>query len=164
MAENSSSLPPLAVQALRSHVRGELLLPDDAGYAVGRRGWNASIDRRPAGIVRCGDAEDVTQALRIATEYGLTVTVRGGGHNVAGRAFADEALLIDLSRMRAVSVHADSRVAEVQGGALRTRDDRRYGLEHRGGRIHSRRRSRVAHAQLRAGDRQPAGGLGGARR
>jgi len=60
----------------------------------------------------------VTRALRIATEYGLSVTVRGGGHNVAGRALADGALLIDLSRMRAVSVHADRRMAEVQGGAL----------------------------------------------
>ncbi len=56
--------------------------------------------------------------MRIATEYGLPITVRGGGHNVAGRGLADEALLIDLSRMRAVSVHADRRVAEVQGGAL----------------------------------------------
>jgi hypothetical protein len=60
----------------------------------------------------------VTQTLRIATEYGLPVTVRGGGHNVAGRGVADEALLIDLSRMRAVSVHADHRVVHVQGGAL----------------------------------------------
>src|SRR6185312_8701311 len=118
MAQNPSSLPFAAMEALRRHVQGELLLPGDAGYAVGRRGWNASIDRRPAGIVRCEDAEDVTEALHIATEYGLTVTVRGGGHNVAGRAIADEALLIDLSRMRAVSVHPDSRMAEVQGGAL----------------------------------------------
>jgi hypothetical protein len=118
MARNPSPLRPEAVEALQRHVRGELLLPDDAGYAVGRRCWNASIDRWPAGIVRCQDAEDVTQTLRIATEYGLPVTVRGGGHNVAGRGLADEALLIDLSRMRAVSVHADRRVADVQGGAL----------------------------------------------
>jgi FAD binding domain len=118
MARNPSPLQPEAVGALQSHVRGELLLPGDARYAIGRRCWNASVDRWPAGIVRCEDAEDVTRALRIATDYGLTVTVRGGGHNVAGRGLADGALLIDLSRMRAVSVHADRRVAEVQGGAL----------------------------------------------
>lgn len=118
MARNPSPLRPAAVEALQSHVRGELLLPGDTRYAIGRHCWNASIDRWPAGIVRCEDAEDVTCTLRIATEYGLPITVRGGGHNVAGRGLADEALLIDLSRMRAVSVHADRRVAEVQGGAL----------------------------------------------
>ena len=118
MARNPSPIQPQAVQALQSRVRGELLLPGDVRYAIGRRCWNASIDRWPAGIVRCADAEDVTQTLRIASDYGLPVTVRGGGHNVAGRAVADEALLIDLSGMRAVSVHADCRVAEVQGGAL----------------------------------------------
>ena len=118
MARDPGPLPPHAVQALRSHVRGQILLPGDAGYPLARRCWNASIDRSPAGIVRCEDAEDVTRALRIAAEYALPVTVRGGGHNVAGRAVADGALMVDLSRMRAVSVHADSRVAEVQGGAL----------------------------------------------
>jgi FAD/FMN-containing dehydrogenase len=118
MALNPNSLHPRAMEALQQHVRGELLLPGDLRYAVGRRCWNASVDRMPAAIVRCEDAEDVTRALRIATEYGLPVTVRGGGHNVAGRGVADGALLIDLSRMRAVSVHADRRVAEVQGGAL----------------------------------------------
>jgi FAD/FMN-containing dehydrogenase len=118
MARDPSPLQPQALKALQSHVRGELLLPGDVRYAIGRRCWNASIDRRPSAIVRCKDAEDVTQTLRIATEYGLPVTVRGGGHNVAGRGLADEALLLDLSPMRAVSVHAESRMAEVQGGAL----------------------------------------------
>src|SRR5579872_5411692 len=85
MALNPNPLKPRAVEALQSHVRGELLLPGDARYSIGRRCWNASVDRWPAGIVRCADAEDVTQTLRIASEYGLPVTVRGGGHNVAGR-------------------------------------------------------------------------------
>jgi len=175
MTQHSYPLQSQAVEALRRHIRGELLLPGDARYAVGRRGWNASIDRMPAGIVRCADAEDVTRALRIATEHGLPVTVRAGGHNVAGGAVADGALLIDLSRMRAVSVHAESEVAEVQGGALwhdvdvaaarcGLGDDRRDGLEYRGGRIHPWRRSRLADAQVRAGYRQPAGRLGRTRR
>jgi hypothetical protein len=140
MALNPSPLQPAALRALQSHVRGEVLLPDDARYAVGRRCWNASIDRWPAGIVRCEDAEDVTQALRIATEYGLPVTVRGGGHNVAGRGLADEALLIDLSRMRGVSVYADRRVAAVQGGALWHDVDvaaARHGLATTGGMVSS---------------------------
>jgi hypothetical protein len=98
------------------------------------------VDRRPAAIVRCEDAEDVTKTLRIATEYGLPVTVRGGGHNVAGRGVADGALLIDLSRMRAVSVHADRRVAQVQGGALWHEVDvatARHGLATTGGMVSS---------------------------
>lgn len=118
MTQKASPLQSQLVEALRRHIRGELLLPGDAGYPVARRGWNASIDRSPSGIVRCEDAEDVTRALRIASEYNLTITVRGGGHNVAGRSIADGALLIDLCRMRTVSVRVDSRVAEVQGGAL----------------------------------------------
>ena len=118
MMRDPSSLQPEAVKALQRHVRGELLLPGDTEYSIGRRCWNASIDRRPVGIVRCKDAEDVTWTLRIATEYDLPVTVRGGGHNVAGRGIIDDALLIDLSPMRAVSVRAESRTAEVEGGAL----------------------------------------------
>jgi FAD/FMN-containing dehydrogenase len=121
-------------------VRGEVLLPGDATYAIGRRCWNASVDRWPPGIVRCQDAEDVTRTLRITTEYGLPVTVRGGGHNVAGRGVADEALLIDLSRMRAVSIHAEHRMAEVQGGALWHDVDvaaARHGLATTGGMVSS---------------------------
>ena len=140
MARDTRPLQPHAVQALRNHVRGELLLPDDAKYPVARRCWNASVDRSPAGIVRCRDAEDVTRTLRIATEHGLPVTVRGGGHNVAGRAVADGALMIDLSGMRAVSVHADGRVAEVQGGALWHDVDvatARFGLATTGGLVSS---------------------------
>src|SRR6185437_13014022 len=104
MARNPSPLQPEAVKALQSHVRGQLLLPDDVAYGVARRCWNASVDRRPAGILRCEDAEDVTQALRIATEYDLPVTVRGGGHNVAGRGIADE-MLQDRKSTRLNSSH-----------------------------------------------------------
>ena len=85
---------------------GSLLLPGDLGYAPGRVVWNAGIDRHPAGILVCGDAEDAVMAVRSAAHHGLVVTVRGGGHNVAGRSIADGALLLDLSRMRRVEVNA----------------------------------------------------------
>ncbi len=117
MATTSTPIPDTAVGALRRLVRGPLILPDDARYALARRVWNAAIDRQPGAILRCADAEDVAQALRVATEHGLPVTVRGGGHNVAGRALADGALLIDLSGLREVRVDASARVAHVQGGA-----------------------------------------------
>ena len=107
------------IAALRAHLSGSgtLLLPGDPGYAAGRAVWNAGIDRHPAGILVCGDAEDVALAVRIAANHGVAVTVRGGGHNVAGRSLADGALLLDLSRMRRVEVNADKAVATAQGGA-----------------------------------------------
>ncbi|MGH8303245.1 MAG: FAD-binding oxidoreductase [Steroidobacteraceae bacterium] len=92
--------------------------PDDARFATGRRVWNAAIDRHPAALVVCDDAEDVALAIRIAADHGAGVTVRGGGHNVAGRSVADGALLIDLSRLRAAVVNERAKVVVVQGGAL----------------------------------------------
>jgi FAD/FMN-containing dehydrogenase len=118
MAQTSSLLDAGIAAALRHNLRGTLLQPGDSAYPLARRVWNAAIDRRPAGIVVCADAEDVTCALRVASDHGLRVTVRGGGHNVAGRAVADGALMIDLSRLRGVSVSASGGAAIVQGGAL----------------------------------------------
>lgn len=106
------------VDALSRCLRGVVVRPDDPRFAIGRRVWNAAIDRHPAALVVCDDAEDVALAVRIAADHGTPVTVRGGGHNVAGRSVADGALLIDLSRMRAVVVNERARVAVVQGGAL----------------------------------------------
>ncbi len=115
------TISPLAapvVETLKRHMRGSILLPSDAAYQLRRRIWNANIVRHPSAIAECADAEDVTQVLRIASDHGLALTVRGGGHNSAGRSVADDALLLDLSRMRAVTVHAASHSAAVQGGAL----------------------------------------------
>ncbi len=104
--------------ALRQRLRGQTLLSTDGDYAWARRVWNAAIDRRPGAIVVCADAEDLTLALQIAAEHRVPVTVRGGGHNVAGRSIADGTLLLDLSRMRNVTVNSAARIATVQGGAL----------------------------------------------
>lgn len=110
--------PAKVVEALSRSLRGAVIRPDDPRFATGRRVWNAAVDRRPAALVVCDDAEDVALAVRIAADHGVPVTVRGGGHNVAGRSVADGALLIDMSRMRAVVVNEHARVAVVQGGAL----------------------------------------------
>ena len=112
------TLSPSVLAALRSQVRGTTLVPSDSGYAAARRVWNGAIDRRPSAIVTCADAEDVSFALRIAADHGLRMTVRGGGHNVAGRSIRDEVLLLDLSGLRSVAVNRESRIAMVQGGAL----------------------------------------------
>lgn len=106
------------VRDLRSQLRGSVVGPDDAGFDALRRVWNAAVDRRPAVIARCADAGDVQLALACARRYGLAVTVRGGGHNVAGLAVQEGALMIDLGGMRAVGVNEATRVALVEGGAL----------------------------------------------
>lgn len=118
MNPQTRALDPSVVGALRSRLRGTTLLPGDAGYAAARQVWNAAIDQHPSAIVACADAEDVALALRIAADQALPVTVRGGGHNVAGRSVRDDALLVDLAALRAVTVNRDARVASVQGGAL----------------------------------------------
>jgi len=118
MNDAPPTLSPSVLAALRSRVRGTTLVPSDSGYAAARWVWNGAIDRRPSAIVTCADAEDVSFALRIAADHGLRMTVRGGGHNVAGRSIRDEMLLLDLSRLRSVAVNRESRIAMVQGGAL----------------------------------------------
>jgi FAD/FMN-containing dehydrogenase len=94
----------------------DLITPDDPRYDEARTVWNAAIDRRPAAIVRCTCTEDVVAAVRLARKHGWPVAVRGGGHNVAGLAVGDGALVVDCSRWRGVRV--DGRVAHVAPGTL----------------------------------------------
>lgn len=97
---------------------GDALLPGAAGYEDARAVWNAMIDRKPAMIVRCRNADDVVAAVNHARNNDLPISIRAGGHNVAGHAVCDEGLMIDLSLMRNVAVDADKRIASVEGGAL----------------------------------------------
>jgi FAD/FMN-containing dehydrogenase len=103
---------------LGGQIQGAILRSEDAAFEAARRVWNAAIDRRPAAIVVCADENDVTLVLRTTVKHGLPVTVRCGGHNVAGRSVTDGSLLLDLSRMRQVKIDARSKIAVVQGGAL----------------------------------------------
>jgi FAD/FMN-containing dehydrogenase len=121
---------------LRTHFRGALLRPGEEGYDEARRIWNGAIDRRPALIARCAGADDVAEALRFARERNLLVSVRGGGHAVAGHAVCDGGVMIDLSLMKAVSVDPAARIARAAGGALWSDFDlatQRHGLATTGG-------------------------------
>jgi len=104
--------------ALRTCFRGALLQPGEEGYEEARRVWNGAIDRHPALIARCAGADDVVEAMRFARERELPVTVRGGGHAVAGHAVCDGGLMIDLSLMKAVEVDPEARTARAAGGLL----------------------------------------------
>jgi hypothetical protein len=97
--------------------RGEVIRPGDAGYETARKIWNASIDKHPGLIARCSGVADVVAAVTFARENELLVAVRGGGHNVAGRALCDGGIVIELSRMKGIHVDAKNRRARVQGGA-----------------------------------------------
>ena len=107
-----------AYQQLRTGFRGALLRPGEDGYDEARRIWNGAIDRRPALIARCAGADDVAAAVRFAREHDLLVSVRGGGHAVAGHAVCDDGLMIDLSLMKAVTVDPTSRTAKAAAGLL----------------------------------------------
>jgi FAD/FMN-containing dehydrogenase len=102
---------------LRNAVEGALLTPGDPDYDDARSIWNGMVDRHPGLIVRCAGAADVAVAVGLAAERGLLVSVRGGGHNIAGNAVCDGGLMIDLSGMRDVDVDPGTRTARVGPGA-----------------------------------------------
>src|SRR5215831_18576202 len=97
-------LDPEALQAFVLGTRGRVLQPGDDGYDDARAIWNGLIDRRPALIVECKGTADVVDAVNFAREHDLLLSVRGGGHNVAGNAVNDGGIVIDLSRMNGVHV------------------------------------------------------------
>jgi FAD/FMN-containing dehydrogenase len=103
---------------------GVLIGPEDPGYERCRAVWNGLIDRRPLLIARCRTAEDVSIVIQMTAETGTPLTVRGGGHNVAGLAVNDEAVMLDLSPMRAVRLQPGERIAHAQGGCLLSDLDR----------------------------------------
>jgi FAD/FMN-containing dehydrogenase len=105
-------------EPLTTAMRGPVILPGDDGYDKARAVYNAMIDRRPAAVARCTDVADVMTAVRFAREHGLTVSVRGGGHNAAGLGVWDDALVIDLSPMRGVLVDPAAKTTLVQGGCV----------------------------------------------
>src|SRR5438445_2289030 len=103
--------------ALQEKIAGQVIGPGDPDYEQARRVWNAIADRRPALIVRPSSVDDVIAAVRFAREHQLVVAVRGGGHSVAGFSTCDGGMVLDMSRMREVTVDPVRRVAGAQGGA-----------------------------------------------
>jgi FAD/FMN-containing dehydrogenase len=108
----------MTTSELRSRFRGALLRPGEEGYEEARRVWNGAIDRRPALIARCAGADDVAAAVRFARDTDLPISVRGGGHAVAGHAVNDGGIVIDLSLMKAIRVDPAARTARAAGGVL----------------------------------------------
>ena len=116
-AARASVIDADTLDRLRAEMRGELLTPTSPGYDDARKIWNAMIERRPALIARCRGAADVVRVLRETLDLPLPVSVRGGGHNIAGNALADGGIVLDLSSMRSVHVNPKRRTARVEPGA-----------------------------------------------
>jgi FAD/FMN-containing dehydrogenase len=110
-------LDPGAMQEFEAAVRGPVLVPGVEGYDEARAIWNGLIDRRPALIVQCTGAADVVDCVKFARREGLLLSIKGGGHNVAGNAVNDGGMVIDLSAMRGVHVDPSTQTVRVQGGA-----------------------------------------------
>jgi FAD/FMN-containing dehydrogenase len=101
---------------LAGRVSGRVLRPADEGYDAARRVHNGLVDRTPAVIVRCRSAADAAAGVRFARAAGLDVCVRGGGHNVAGRAVVDDAVMIDLAELKGTAVDPEAKTVRAEGG------------------------------------------------
>ena len=119
------------IDTFAAQIRGGVLTFADDAYNDARKVWNGSVDRRPALIARCLTDNDVQAAVRFAAAHRMLVSVRGGGHHIAGNAVVEGGLMIDLSGMRTVDVDAAKRTARVGAGALLSdldREAQKHGL------------------------------------
>ena len=135
-AARSMGMTLKGADQLRRTFRGALLRPGEEGYDEARRIWNGAIDRRPALIARCAGADDVVTAVRYARERDMLVSVRGGGHAVAGHAICDDGVVIDLSLMKSARVDPAACTVQAAGGLLWSELDRAtqpFGLAVTGG-------------------------------
>jgi FAD/FMN-containing dehydrogenase len=114
---DGSGLKETAFQDLKSRLRGPLIAPGDPEYATARQVYNGMIDRYPRLIARCKDVADVISAVNFGRDSGLTVAVRGGGHNGGGLGTVDDGLVIDLSLMKGTRVDPLARTVRVEGGS-----------------------------------------------
>jgi FAD/FMN-containing dehydrogenase len=112
-----TTLSDLATHELQPNLRGRVWLPGTAGYDESRSIWNGMIDRRPVAIARCVGTADVLACVKFVRQHDAPFTIRGGGHNIAGLAVADDALMIDLSHMRGAWVDHDHQTVHAQPGA-----------------------------------------------
>jgi len=117
-ANGDVTLPEDTIRKFKESLRGELILANEPGYDDARSVWNAMIDRRPALIARCLGLADVVTAVNFAREHGITLSVKGGGHNISGLAVCEGGLMLDMSRMRGVWVDPTTRTARAQSGCL----------------------------------------------
>lgn len=126
------------LQSFRSAFAGTIITPEDEQYDAARAVWNGTVDARPALIAQCHAAEDIVAAVNLARTIGCPLSIRAGGHSVAGFSVCDDGVVVDLSLMRGVTVSADACTASVEPGATWADFDKAtaaYGLASTGGLI-----------------------------
>lgn len=124
LSGGTTVIPGERLDALKARIRGAVLTEQDEGYGAARSVWNAMIDRRPAIIARCVGAADVRAVVDFSREAGALISVRGGGHNIAGSAVCDGGVMIDLSAMKSVRIDPSDRTARVEPGVTLGEFDR----------------------------------------
>jgi FAD/FMN-containing dehydrogenase len=132
------SVPDAVLAEFVRGLRGAALSPSDAGYDQARRVFNAMVDRRPGLVVQPLDTDDLQHAIRFARRHRILASIKGGGHAAPGHAVCDDGLLIDLARMRRITVDPEAGVAVAEGGVTWGEFDaatQRHGLAVTGGRI-----------------------------
>ena len=137
-AHSALTIDEATIELFRASLGGALLRPGDDGYDEARHIFNGMIDRHPGLIARCASPGDVVKSVRFAGEHGLVVSVRGGGHNVAGNAICDGGLMIDLSPMKGIQVDPAAQTVRAQAGLTWREFDREtqaFGLATTGGAI-----------------------------
>src|SRR5690242_14200773 len=113
----SAGLPAGALEQLEADLPGRLHVPSSAEFKQSCTIWNAMIEKRPGLVVRCSSPADVSRAVKFARQHDLVLSVRGGGHNIAGSALCEGGIMLDLSGMKSVTVDKAARTARVGGGA-----------------------------------------------
>jgi FAD/FMN-containing dehydrogenase len=109
-------IPSTDIERFRAKLRGGLVLPGDPDYADARKVWNGMIDKRPVAVIFCATASDVIEAVDFARSQGLCISVRSGGHNVAGNSVCNDGVVVDLSRMKRIEIDPARRTARVDAG------------------------------------------------
>jgi len=116
--DGRTQLDASALEAFGTDLDGALLRPDDEGYTQSVSLWNGTIAKRPAFVARAASVDDVVRTVRFAAHHGVEISIRGGGHNIAGLALTDGGLTLDMSAQNRVDVDPEARLARVQAGAL----------------------------------------------
>src|SRR5258708_38418646 len=116
VTDTKNKLGIAVAKDLRAVMQGKVAIAGEASYDEARQVFNGAVDRRPTLFAFCESARDVQKAVRAARAYGLPLSVRGGGHDWAGRALSHQGLVVDLSRMRQVRGEVRGRIAPVAGG------------------------------------------------
>ncbi len=111
-----TKLDNLPIEALKTQLNGYVITPDSDQYDEARAVWNGMIDHYPALIIRCHSTADVVATVNFTRSHALRLSVRGGGHNVAGSAVVDDGVVVDLSEMKNVDVDVDKQIVHAQGG------------------------------------------------